>query len=400
MDRTRAERVADAANTVAEHHVAQHEAPAPGAYRLTWLATMFFFAGFYALLAPLPRYLELAGFADWQIGLVLGAFGVASLVGRPVAGVAVDRWGARRVMLAGAGALVAGSGLFALTSSLALLFALRVLQAAGYVAFTTAGTALVVLLTRPAERGRRLALFGIAANLSITLTPAAVSLLLEQAPLISGFLVSCALALLSGLLALGVQSPAPTPAARVAASGLALVLPRELRLPMIVAGLFGAGFAAFFQFAPLLADRRGVSAGLLYAIYGAGIMLTRLVSGGWVDRAGIARILALASLLMCAGLGLAALATGPLLLGISALLLSIGSGLFHPALIAHHAALLPGAPGRASAAFYIGFDLGIGLGSWLFGAMLQLGGLTALYSVAAAIVLVPLAFLTALSRGR
>lgn len=50
-------------------------------YWLAWVATVTFFAGFYALLVPLPRYLTAVGLPDWQVGLVLGAFGVASLIG-------------------------------------------------------------------------------------------------------------------------------------------------------------------------------------------------------------------------------------------------------------------------------------------------------------------------------
>src|SRR5688500_2702726 len=78
-------------------------------YWLAWVATLTFFAGCYALLVPLPRSLSAAGLPDWQIGFVLGAFGVASLVGRPVAGVASDRFGPRRVMLVGAASLAVGA---------------------------------------------------------------------------------------------------------------------------------------------------------------------------------------------------------------------------------------------------------------------------------------------------
>src|SRR5947209_1539331 len=49
---------------------------------IAWAATLTFFAAFYALLTPLPRYLTAVGVPDGQIGLVLGAFGVAALLGR------------------------------------------------------------------------------------------------------------------------------------------------------------------------------------------------------------------------------------------------------------------------------------------------------------------------------
>jgi predicted MFS family arabinose efflux permease len=89
---------------------------------------------------------------------------------------------------------------------------------------------------------------------------------------------------------------------------------------------------------------------------------------------------------MIIGLGL--IAAGPpipiLLLAI--VLIAYGSGTSHPTLLAHHAALLPQTPGLATAAFYIGFDLGIGLGSWLYGVLMQGTGISGLYSGAALIV--------------
>jgi predicted MFS family arabinose efflux permease len=81
----------------------------------------------------------------------------------------------------------------------------------------------------------------------------------------------------------------------------------------------------------------------------------------------------------------------------AALLIAAGGGLFHPALIAHHAALLPEAPGRATASFYLAFDLGIGAGSWLLGFALQLDGLGGLYWCACALVLVTLPLIRAIA---
>ena len=355
-------------------------------YWRLWIATLVFFAGFYALLAPLPRYLVAIGLADWEIGLVLGGLGVASLIGRPLAGVAVDRVGARRVLLAGAGALLCGALGVPATASLWALLGLRLAQALGYVAFTTAGSALVVALTPPALLGRRLAVFGTAANLAITLTPAAIGGLLTLLPLGAGFAVAGALALLAGLIVLprgGLPAAAPAPVVRRP--------PAVLWPPMLFAALFGAGFAAFFQFAPVLAERRGdVAAGWLYAAYGAGIIATRLASGRLLVRAASPPLLCSAVLSLTAGLGLCAAGLPPAGLLLAALLIAGGSGILHPALLARHAALLPATPGQATAAFYLAFDAGIGLGSWLFGGLLERWGLSGLYAGAALLMLLTL----------
>lgn len=62
---------------------------------------------------------------------------------------------------------------------------LRILQAIGYVAFTTPAPRWSYRWSRR-RSARRLAVFGAAANLAIALTPAAVAALLEVAPLEAG----------------------------------------------------------------------------------------------------------------------------------------------------------------------------------------------------------------------
>lgn len=356
------------------------------AYWTAWVATLIFFAGFYTLLVPLPRYLILIGLPDWQIGVILGAFGVASLLWRTVAGVGVDRWGGRRVMVLGAGALVVGAVCVVMTADPLVLFGLRLLQAAGYVAFTTAGTALIIELTPEEERGRRLAIFGAAANVAITLAPAAATALLVVLPLEMAFWITGALALIGGVLAALIAAP-PRQLRPERGWRQGWRFPRRLWLPMMMAGLFGAGFAAFFLFAPILSERRDVAPGLLYTVYGVGIIATRIVGSRWLDRVGTRQTLLLSAVLLGSGLGLAAFAATPLWLGLASLLVATGSGLFHPVLIAHHARLLPDAPGQATAGFYLGFDLGIGLGSWLLGAVLDVAGLTWLFVTAALLIL-------------
>lgn len=368
------------------------------AYWTAWVATLTFFAGFYTLLVPLPRYLAAVGLPDWQVGFVLGAFGVASLIGRPLAGMATDRWGARAVMLASAAALVLGAAGMPTTTDLAVLFGLRLFQAIGYVGFTTAGTALVVRLAPPPARGRQLAIFGAAANLAITLSPAAASLLLASFPLALGFILAAGLALGAGLLAAVIPS---APAHPGTPDAIDWTFPRQLWPSMLMAGLLGAGFAAFFQFAPILAERRGtVAAGTLYAVYGASIIAVRLAGGRAIDRLGLAAVLGVAIALVAAGLALAAVGVAAGSLMLAAVLIAAGSGLYHPALLAHHAALLPSAPGRASAAFYVGFDLGIGVGSWLFGLALQHIGVAGLYGLAATLALAAAPLVPLLARLR
>ena len=154
---------------------------------------------------------------------------------------------------------------------------------------------------------------------------------------------------------------------------------------MLTTALFGVSFGAFYAFRPLLAQRRGlVPVGLAYAVYGGSIILTRLLTANLLDRPDRTQVLAPSLLVTSIGLaGFAFADNWPLLLA-SAALMAAGSGVAHPALIALCVDRMPdGERGRATASFYLAFDLGIGMGNWLLGPVLGSFGLTGMYLLAA-----------------
>jgi MFS family permease len=367
-------------------------------YWTIWLAALLFFAAFYTLMIPLPLYLAQAGLPDWQIGAILGALGVASLIARPLAGTFADGWGRKPVMLFGTVALVVGVVGISSVTRAPVLFGMRVAQAVGYVAFTTAATALVADLASPERRGGALALFGTAANIAMTLTPAAINAALDVLTLTGAFWLAAALAAIAGVMAFRVKEPAAEKA--VDSHGNLFGVMRKLVTPVLAAALFGVGFGAFLQFLPLLAERRGIGAiGLVYSVYGIGIILTRLTTGRLLDGSSRNRMLSLAFLLLGAGLTGFAVAGSLIGLLVAALAIAAGSGVLHPSLIAIHVErVAPNERGRATAVFYLGFDLGIGLGAWILAPVFQWFGLTGLYLLAASAAIagtIPTRFLAA-----
>ncbi|MCB0167490.1 MAG: MFS transporter [Anaerolineae bacterium] len=359
-------------------------------YWSIWVATLLFFAAFYTLMIPLPLYLTGVGLPDWQVGLVLGALGITSLLVRPIAGMLADGWGRRQVMLMGTASLIIGSVGVGFTTQPWLLFSLRILQATGYVAFTTAATALIADLATPEKRGSALAIFGVAANVAMTITPALVSTILDSLTLTGAFWLAGALAAVGGVLALRVDQPRLEPQQPESLPHSVwrdmLSLANRLRLPLIIAALFGLAFGTFFQFIPLLTERRELgSAGLVYTVYGISIIITRLFTGRLLDRVHQGLTLTMAFLMLAAGLGGFALAAAPVHLFIAAFLVAAGSGILHPLLIAIHVGQVSANErGRAGAVFYLGFDSGIGLGAWLLAPIFEWFGVTGLFLLAAA----------------
>jgi MFS family permease len=354
-------------------------------YWLTWNTSLLFFIAFYTLLVPLPLYLVAIGLPDWQIGVIMGAFGVASLVGRPLAGLGADRFGPRTVMLCGVIALLLGVAGVQMTTNPVLLFVLRLLQATGYVAFTTASNALVVALAAPTERKSLLTRFGAAANVAMTLTPATVDALLPWLTLTGALGMSALFALICGGLALRVQPPP-----REGAGGFVPLqwgLLRRVLLPMTLAAICGLAFGSFLQFLPLLTERRGgFSSGIIFGCYGAAIALTRFLIARWMDQGDQRLILRIGFLLLALGLTLLAVGQSWIIFVLGAIGVAAGSGMQTGLLMNLHVEALPTtARGSAVAFYYLGFDLGIGGGAWLLAPVLQAAGIGGLYACAAGV---------------
>lgn len=344
---------------------------------------------------PLPLYLAEIGLPDVQIGIILGAMGITSLVIRPISGSLADSQGRKIVMLGGTAVLVIGTVSVPFTTQPILLFSQRILQATGYVAFTTAATALMSDLAPAARRASALAVFGIAANIAMTTVPAGVSALLPFMGLESGFWLAGGLALLGGLLVSRISEPPlgnEQTKQQQHGRGQMWRLAWRLRTLLLLAWLFGLGFGAFFQFLPLLTERRGVgTAGLLYTTYGLTIIGTRLLTGRWLDQWPPRFWLALGFTALSGGLTLLAAGTSYAWFMLAVGCIACGSGVLHPLLISLHVQPVTATErGRAGAVFYLGFDLGIGLGLWLMSPVIAQFGLTGLFATTAVVTLAAL----------
>ena len=356
------------------------------AFWVAFVAAVCFFAAFYTLLVPFPQYMTQIGVSDWQIGLVMGAFGVASLVGRPFMGSWCDRYGVRPVIIVGTLALAVGSLCVIVTTSVPWLFVCRVMQALGYVAFTTASTALVSDLVPASARGIALARFGAAANIAISLIPVLVTSNLNILTLVGAFVLCGILALVSGAVIMTVMPrQVVSPAAIVRATHPNF--PRVLWPAMLTTLLLGVGFGAYLSYVPILAERRGItSLGWVYTVYGIAIIATRMLTGRLLDRPDRRDVLWPSVMMMAVGMVCFAYATDVWWLCVAAILTASSGGIWHPALIAIHVDSIA-QRGRATAAFYLAFDLGIGVGTWILAAALHYAGIGAVFVVAAAITL-------------
>lgn len=141
------------------------------------------------------------------IGLAMGIYGLTQAVFQLPLGLASDRWGRKRVIVAGLLVFAAGSLVAALADSLMGLLAGRALQGAG--AVSAAVTALLADLTRDSVRTKAMALVGGSIGLMFALALVLSPLLAAWGGLPGIFGLTCALALAGIAAVLWVVPPEP-----------------------------------------------------------------------------------------------------------------------------------------------------------------------------------------------
>lgn len=376
--------------------------PRLAAFLGVFSSTLMCFLAIGAVLPVLPRYVtEELGAGDVAVGVVIGAFAISALVGRPIGGRLADRHGRKAIHSIGMAICVVAGLLLYLPLGVAGLVFARLVVGLGDGWVFTAGVTWIVDLAPEQRRGQAIGLFGLAIWGGLTFG----ALLGEAAYALGGYGAVWGFAALSPLLGLllgtlvpeGVaheqrvreeladaelgSSTASAPASASASvpqpsGGLERWIPREALRPGIALALANLGYGTMAGFVVLLLDQRGVGHGAtVFTVFAGSVVLTRLVLGRLPDLIGARRSALGAGLVQ--GFGLAAVGaaqTLPAALAAAALM-GMGMSLLFPSL-----ALLVVAKvdeqrrGAAMGAFTAFFDIGVGIGAPFAGLVASLSG--------------------------
>ena len=342
------------------------------------------------VLPALPPYVtDDLGAGTVAVGLAVGAVSVTGVVLRPVGGRLADGRGPRPVVIGGALAMAGGAALALLGGGLAWLVATRLVVGAGEGALMAACVTWLLWLAPPDRRGRAIGHIGLANYAGLTAGPLLATTLPRglSAPLA----VAVAAPLAAVVCALLPRAPHGT--RRASARPL---LARSALRPGVGLALINVGYAAVVSFAGLALARRGLATGAVIPLYASTIIAFRTLGGALPDRLGPRRALALAATVAGAGLALLS-AAGSLPLALAgAAVAGAGQAVAVPALGLLALSGVPEAErGAASGTFFAFFDVGVGAGGPLLGAVAAAAGASgaiaagAIASAAACGVLVP-----------
>ncbi len=370
-------------------------------FLLACFITLAAFTSFYFLLATLPAYVQTVGGSEAQVGLIIGVFSLTALLLRPFVGKAADDYGRRVFILAGTAVLALSGGLYIVTSSVLLLLGLRMLHGVGWAAFGTATSALVADVAPGSRRGEAMGYYGMFTNLAMAVGPAAGVMLMQTYSFPVLFLASAGVALVAVVLALVVREPGRVGDPHAAGGPAGGVIETSSLFPALILLLTAATYGSIVSFLPLFAGERGLgNPGVFFTVYALVLLVARGFTGRLSDRYGRAAVIAPGLVLAAVALWLLATASALPTFVVVATLYGLAFAAIQPALIAlvvDRAA--PQRRGAALGTFTSAMDLGIGLGSIVWGVVAQQAGYEAMYAAAGAVALAALLVFLAGARG-
>lgn len=354
----------------------------------------FFVASSYGVFFLFPLFLLDAGGSAADIGIVMGAFALASTMGRPWIAGRIDRLGRKR-------AFTLGSVLMALLPLCYLLLSgkladfyfpliiLRLLHGVALAFCFTAAFTYVADIIPDVRLGEGLGLFGISGLSGMAVGPVVGEMALHLGGFPGLFWSAALLGVLGLLLHLPVAESyrAADPTQRL--PFFTLLCDRHFLVVALLAMLFGFALAAPANFVAPLAAARGIAVvSLFFVAYTSAAVLTRLLGGRLTDRFGERRVIPYALLVTGGGMLMLPLAyTLPALTAIG-FLTGLGHGFLFPAIGALAMRRQPAAiRGRITAIYTGAIDGGTFIGALLLGYIGAAAGLPALFLVAGLVLL-------------
>lgn len=347
-------------------------------------ATICNFLAVGAAIPVLPRYVKgPVGSGDVEVGVVVGAFALAAIVSRPLAGRLADARGRRNVLVAGmALSSVAGALLF-VPGGVPMLIAARLVLGVADGAVFTAGAAWTVDVAPAERRGRVIGLFGLAVWTGMTLGPAIGEALYSA----GGYELVWAFTVLSPLAGIALAWRLEDRFEARPPTGPRPLIPRPAVRPGVSLMLANFGYAAMAGFLVLHLDARGIGHGAaVFVAFAAGVVGARLLLGRLPDVLGPRVIAPGAGAMEALGLVIIALAPSLPLALAGAVVMGTGFSLLYPSLALAVVSHVPeSGRGAALGAFTAFFDAGVGIGAPLAGVAVVLGdGYAAAFWLAAA----------------
>lgn len=327
--------------------------------------------GFFIIAPIITKHATNLGASLTIAGLVAGILSITGLVARPFSGVIVDRMNQKYVMIAATAVMGLVSLGYSISGDITALIGFRIVHGAAFAVSLTVNTVMVSRFIPSSRIGEGIGYYGIGQIISTAVGPNIGMFVGEQYGYSLTFTVSGLLILLAAVLMLWIPYQSDPKRKRKKGIKLTDLIAVDLIPIAIIGGLFSLTNGLVSAFLILLADERGIAhMGLYFTVNAVVLILVRPFAGKLSDKVSMGVILYPALVLTILEAVLLAHASVLWIVLVAAVFKAVGQGSAQPMLMA--ACIKSQPPSRrgvATSTFFIGGDVGQGLGPIIGGAI-------------------------------
>lgn len=349
-------------------------------------------SGFYMLMPLLPVYaVQELGMEQGKVGIVIGVFAISAVIARPLAGVLLDNFGRMIIYIPAAIMFGFCFGAYILAGAAFSLLLVRVIHGFSWGMVSTSNSTIVSDIVPANMRGQGMGYFGLSMNLAMALGPAFGVFLLNFTSTNAIFILCMVLVFVALLSSSWVRPPVIIKRGNKPFS-IKSLFERRVAGIALMQFFFGFVYSSVMSYSTLHGLELKVKGlGLFFIVLAVFLSILRPYAGKLLDKTGPKMLLTIGFIFFGAGAVQLGMSTTSIMFLSSAVPLGLGAGFIMPTIVAMAINVVPASRrGTANATVFTAFDVGIGTGAIVLGAVAQYGGFRWMYIVAALILLIPL----------
>lgn len=338
------------------------------------ISTMSAFS-FYMVATILSKYLVGIGTTVALAGFIVGLFSLTSLFSRPFCGLMVDRLNNVQLLLWSNILMAIGLLGFAATTNVPLLIIFRICNGLGFAVGSTVQVALIIRFIPHDRTGEGIGYMGISQLIGVAVAPGVGLAIADAAGMQAAFIAAALLPAVTCLFLPFIKNlhEAKTNAVQAKIAFRDIFEPKALPFTLPYSTLsFVNGIIA--SYLVLFADELGVEGiSLYFTVYAVGLFLIRPLAGKVMDSKGLKYTVFPGMILTALSMFMLGVSQSLWVILLTGVLRAIGQGAAQPSLQAgciNH--IGRERSGVATSTYFLGGDIGQGVGPMLGGAILGL----------------------------
>ena len=355
-------------------------------YVLIAISATLFYTACFMINTVTVRFVTDSGGSKSLAGVVAAVFTLASFFTRPLWGWLTDKNGRKIIYLLGGGFCLLANGLLWFSTSVAMLLVARVLSGVGYSALTTAGGTIVCDVVPKDKLQQGIAVYGVTNVLSQAVAPV-MAIWLYKIDFICVVLSALIICVLVIFIAIFIKYKEN----KFINKNQKFRIYTASALPAAYTIIFFAmATASINSFIPVFAQQKNLSADSWFFLVSALFLLfARLLNKKLVSLLGDKKLFYVGDIVYISAFIILIFCSNNFWLLMSAVVYGCGAGLIHP--IVNTAAVKNSTQsqrGGATSTFMMSQDLGMTIGSFLWGTVSENIGFEMVYSFVAILLLV------------